>query len=286
MFASNPHNTPHAMLTRMYCHVLPCTACPVLPAARRTSSPPSCAASSTLPPRPGPASPPPQRVRAGVGRQWAGGRTGGSCLSAALHARMTAHSKSPRSPPSPASHPPKACSPSRPSCCCPTADLVALILSPDLSRRASAEAILQHPWLHSQGVAPDRPLDSVVISRLRNFAGMTRLRKAAILAAASHLRWVASGVCVGGWEGGASAGGSRGGLLGWPGGVWLAPPQGWGRRQSRWGAVHTAVPITAVHVARRRLHTFPAVPCCCALLLCPAVQPRGDPRPARAVQVV
>jgi calcium-dependent protein kinase len=79
-----------------------------------------------------------------------------------------------------------ACLPAPPA----AADLVAHILCPDTSKRASADAILQHPWLRSQGVAPDKPLDSVVISRLRNFAGMNRLRKAAILAAASHLRWV------------------------------------------------------------------------------------------------
>lgn len=93
------------------------------------------------------------------------------------------------------------------------------------SCQRSATPWLQHPWLREHGVAPDKPLDSVVISRLRNFAGelnyhsvcggtwrgcmqpgavqllpthtyqttatcagMTKLRKAAILAAAQHLR--------------------------------------------------------------------------------------------------
>lgn len=68
-------------------------------------------------------------------------------------------------------------------------DLVTKILTFDVRQRATAEAILQHPWLHTHGVAPDRPIDSIVIQRLRNFAGMTRLRKAAILAAAQHLSY-------------------------------------------------------------------------------------------------
>ncbi|EFN53790.1 hypothetical protein CHLNCDRAFT_36351 [Chlorella variabilis] len=66
-------------------------------------------------------------------------------------------------------------------------DLVRSILTFDSTQRATAAQILQHPWLAAQGAAPDRPLDNVVITRLRNFAGMTRLRKAAILAAASSL---------------------------------------------------------------------------------------------------
>lgn len=68
-------------------------------------------------------------------------------------------------------------------------DLLHRILTFDTKARATAGDILQHPWLHTHGVAPDRPLDGVVITRLRNFAGMTRLRKAAILAAAQHLSY-------------------------------------------------------------------------------------------------
>lgn len=74
------------------------------------------------------------------------------------------------------------------------ADLVTKILTFDVRQRATAEAILQHPWLHTHGVAPDRPIDSIVIQRLRNFAGMTRLRKAAILAAAPSRGCVAGGL--------------------------------------------------------------------------------------------
>ncbi|PSC70004.1 calcium-dependent kinase [Micractinium conductrix] len=68
-------------------------------------------------------------------------------------------------------------------------DLVRRILTFDTKARANASEILAHPWLHRHGVAPDKPIDSVVISRLRNFAGMTKLRKAAVLAAAQHLSY-------------------------------------------------------------------------------------------------
>lgn len=70
----------------------------------------------------------------------------------------------------------------------PAADLVRSILTLNVEERVTAPEILKHQWLAEQGVAPARPLDSVVISRLRNFAGMTKLRKAAIMAAASSLR--------------------------------------------------------------------------------------------------
>lgn len=66
-------------------------------------------------------------------------------------------------------------------------DLVCRILTHDVAARLTAEQMLQHPWLREHGVASDRPLDSVVISRLRNFSNMTKLKKAAILAAAQYL---------------------------------------------------------------------------------------------------
>ena len=56
-------------------------------------------------------------------------------------------------------------------------DLVTRILTPDPEYRPTAEALLQHPWLREHGVAPDRPLDSVVIQRMKNFARMTKLKK-------------------------------------------------------------------------------------------------------------
>jgi calcium-dependent protein kinase len=45
----------------------------------------------------------------------------------------------------------------------------------------------QHPWLRQQGVAMERPLDSVVLSRMKKFSAMNKLRKAALLVIAKLL---------------------------------------------------------------------------------------------------
>jgi len=37
-----------------------------------------------------------------------------------------------------------------------------------------------HPWVQMEGVAPDRPLDSAVLSRLMQFSAMNRLKKIVI----------------------------------------------------------------------------------------------------------
>ena len=46
---------------------------------------------------------------------------------------------------------------------------------------------MQHPWLAQHGLAPDKPLDSVVLSRMAKFAAMNKLKKAALLVAAKSL---------------------------------------------------------------------------------------------------
>ena len=45
----------------------------------------------------------------------------------------------------------------------------------------------QHPWLKQQGAAPDKPLDSIVLRRMKNFAAMNKLKKAALLVIAKRL---------------------------------------------------------------------------------------------------
>lgn len=37
-----------------------------------------------------------------------------------------------------------------------------------------------HPWVQVDGVAPDKPLDSAVLSRLKQFSAMDKLKKIAI----------------------------------------------------------------------------------------------------------
>ena len=66
-------------------------------------------------------------------------------------------------------------------------DLISRILVLNPKKRCTVEDILNHPWLHKHGVAPTRPLGSLVGDRLRRFSGMTRLRKALVQAGARHL---------------------------------------------------------------------------------------------------
>jgi len=47
--------------------------------------------------------------------------------------------------------------------------------------------VVQHKWLKQQGAAPDTPMDSVVIKRMRKFAAMSKLKKAALLVSPSDL---------------------------------------------------------------------------------------------------
>ncbi|KXZ53911.1 hypothetical protein GPECTOR_6g829 [Gonium pectorale] len=66
-------------------------------------------------------------------------------------------------------------------------DCVWRLLERDPSRRATSEQILRHEWLASQGVAPNVPLDSVVLRRLRHFAQMNKLKKACLMVVGQQL---------------------------------------------------------------------------------------------------
>jgi len=37
-----------------------------------------------------------------------------------------------------------------------------------------------HPWVQVDGVAPDKPLDSAVLARLKHFSAMNKLKKLAL----------------------------------------------------------------------------------------------------------
>ena len=54
-------------------------------------------------------------------------------------------------------------------------------------KRATADSILQHPWLKEHGVASDKPLDNAILSRLHNFAGMNIFKKRAMAIIASRI---------------------------------------------------------------------------------------------------
>ncbi|CAL9090065.1 unnamed protein product [Musa textilis] len=66
-------------------------------------------------------------------------------------------------------------------------ELVRKMLVRDPRRRLTAHEVLCHPWVQIEGVAPDKPLDSAVLSRLKQFSAMNKLKKMAIRVIAEHL---------------------------------------------------------------------------------------------------
>ena len=45
-------------------------------------------------------------------------------------------------------------------------DCVRCMLQPDPAKRATADEILQHPWMRENGVASDKPMDNVILKRM------------------------------------------------------------------------------------------------------------------------
>ncbi|KAM7262743.1 hypothetical protein ACFE04_000426 [Oxalis oulophora] len=66
-------------------------------------------------------------------------------------------------------------------------DLVRRMLARDPKKRLTAHEVLCHPWVQVDGVAPDRPLDSAVLSRLTQFSAMNKLKRIAIRVIAESL---------------------------------------------------------------------------------------------------
>lgn len=65
-------------------------------------------------------------------------------------------------------------------------ECVRSLLNRDPARRPTAKQILHCSWLQQQHL-PDKPIDSVVITRMRHFAAMNKFKKAALLAVAKSL---------------------------------------------------------------------------------------------------
>ncbi|XP_062006217.1 calcium-dependent protein kinase 20-like [Rosa rugosa] len=66
-------------------------------------------------------------------------------------------------------------------------DLVRRMLMRDPKKRITAHEVLRHPWVQVDGVAPDKPLDSAVLTRLKQFSAMNKLKKIAIRVIAESL---------------------------------------------------------------------------------------------------
>ncbi|KAK1434990.1 hypothetical protein QVD17_00745 [Tagetes erecta] len=59
-------------------------------------------------------------------------------------------------------------------------DLIRKMLIRNPKKRITAHEVLCHPWISEDGVAPDKPLDSAVFSRLTQFSAMNKLKKMAL----------------------------------------------------------------------------------------------------------
>ncbi|KAK4340530.1 hypothetical protein RND71_041992 [Anisodus tanguticus] len=66
-------------------------------------------------------------------------------------------------------------------------DLIRKMLCMRPSDRLTAHEVLCHPWICENGVAPDRALDPAVLSRLKHFSAMNKLKKMALRVIAESL---------------------------------------------------------------------------------------------------
>ncbi|KAE8689961.1 Calcium-dependent protein kinase 2 [Hibiscus syriacus] len=59
-------------------------------------------------------------------------------------------------------------------------DLVSKMLAKDPKKRITAYEVLCHRWIQVDGGAPDKPLDSLVLGRMKQFSEMKKLKKLAL----------------------------------------------------------------------------------------------------------
>ncbi|KAL2902744.1 Calcium-dependent protein kinase 1 [Bienertia sinuspersici] len=66
-------------------------------------------------------------------------------------------------------------------------DLVKKMLRQDPKERLSALDALNHPWMKEDGEAPDKPIDIAVLTRMKQFRAMNKLKKVALRVIAENL---------------------------------------------------------------------------------------------------
>ncbi|XP_058094243.1 calcium-dependent protein kinase 2-like [Magnolia sinica] len=66
-------------------------------------------------------------------------------------------------------------------------DLVRRMLTQDPKWRITSAQILEHPWIKDDGEASDKPIDSAVLSRMKQFRAMNKLKKLALKVIAENL---------------------------------------------------------------------------------------------------
>ncbi|KAJ4725097.1 putative Calcium-dependent protein kinase [Melia azedarach] len=66
-------------------------------------------------------------------------------------------------------------------------DLVRRMLTQDPKKRITSSQVLEHPWIKEGGEASDKPIDSAVLSRMKQFRAMNKLKKLALKVIAENL---------------------------------------------------------------------------------------------------
>ncbi|GAY39210.1 hypothetical protein CUMW_042620 [Citrus unshiu] len=66
-------------------------------------------------------------------------------------------------------------------------DIVKKMLRADPKERLSAAEVLNHPWMRVDGDASDKPLDIAVLTRMKQFRAMNKLKKVALKVIAENL---------------------------------------------------------------------------------------------------
>ncbi|KAI3992753.1 hypothetical protein MKX01_021714 [Papaver californicum] len=66
-------------------------------------------------------------------------------------------------------------------------DLVKKMLTQDPRKRITSAQVLDHPWLKEGGEASDKPIDSAVLSRMKQFRAMNKLKQLALKVIAENL---------------------------------------------------------------------------------------------------
>ncbi|XP_050213203.1 calcium-dependent protein kinase 19-like [Mercurialis annua] len=66
-------------------------------------------------------------------------------------------------------------------------DLIRRMLTQDTKKRITPAQALDHPWIKDGGAASDKPIDSAVLSRMKQFRAMNKLKKLALKVIAENL---------------------------------------------------------------------------------------------------
>ncbi|PSS04699.1 Calcium-dependent protein kinase [Actinidia chinensis var. chinensis] len=66
-------------------------------------------------------------------------------------------------------------------------DLVRKMLTQDPKLRITSAQVLEHPWIREGGEASDKPIDSAVLSRMKQFRAMNKLKQLALKVIAENL---------------------------------------------------------------------------------------------------